>query len=49
VIFGAGAVAARMDGMDGNGALWLLTAFAAAACLLSPFAAAGAVRANMSN
>jgi len=49
VIFGAGAVAARMDGMDGNGALGLLSAFAAAACLLSPFAAAGAVRANMSN
>src|SRR5471032_198426 len=47
VIFGAGAVAARMDGMGGNGALGLLAAFAVAACLLSPFAAAASVRLNL--
>jgi heme exporter protein B len=47
VIFGAGAVAAWMDGTGGGEALWLLAAFAAAACLLSPFAAAGAVRLNL--
>ena len=47
VIFGAGSVAAVMDGMAANGALGLLAAFSAAACLLSPFAAAGAVRSNL--
>src|ERR1700742_3506307 len=46
VIFGAGSVAALMDGMAPGGALGLLAAFALAACLLSPFAAAGAVRLN---
>jgi heme exporter protein B len=49
VIFGAGSVAALMDGMPPAGALGLLAAFAAAACLLSPFAAAGAVRLNLTN
>jgi heme exporter protein B len=47
VIFGAGAVAATMDGLGGQGALELLTAFSAAAVLLSPFAAAACVRLNL--
>jgi heme exporter protein B len=47
VIFGAGAVAARMDGNPSSGALGLLAAFALAACLLSPFAAAASVRLNL--
>jgi heme exporter protein B len=47
VIFGAGSVAAVMDGMAPGGGLGLLAAFAVAACLLSPFAAAGAVRSNL--
>ncbi len=47
VIFGAGSVAAVMDGMAPSGGLGLLAAFAVAACLLSPFAAAGAVRLNL--
>ncbi len=47
VIFGAGSVAAQMDGMAPSGGLALLAAFAVAACLLSPFAAAGAVRLNL--
>jgi heme exporter protein B len=47
VIFGAGSVAAVMDGMAPGGGLGLLAAFSAAACLLSPFAAAGAVRSNL--
>ena len=47
VIFGAGAVAAWIDGTGGEGALSLLAAFAVAACLLSPFAAADAVRVNL--
>src|ERR1700742_198742 len=47
VIFGGGSVAALMDGAPPSGALGLLAAFAAAACLLSPFAAAGAVRLNL--
>ena len=47
VIFGAGSVAALMDGMQPGGGLILLAAFAAAACLLSPFAAAAAVRLNL--
>ena len=47
VIFGAGSVAAVMDGMGPSGGLGLLAAFSAAACLLSPFAAAGAVRSNL--
>jgi heme exporter protein B len=46
VIFGSGAVAARLDGVDSDG-LWLLLAFSAAACLLSPFAAAASVRLNL--
>jgi heme exporter protein B len=46
VIFGAGAVAATMDGLGGRGALELLAAFSAAAVLLSPFAAAASVRLN---
>jgi heme exporter protein B len=47
VIFGAGAVAARMDASVGDGALGLLAAFSLAACLLSPFAAAASVRLNL--
>ena len=47
VIFGAGAVAQVAGGDAPAGGLALLTAFAAAACLLSPFAAAGAVRVNL--
>ena len=46
VIFGAGAVSAALDGMASDG-LWLLLAFSAAACLLSPFAAAASVRLNL--
>ena len=47
VIFGAGAVAAALDGIA-NGALWFLAAFSFAAVLLSPFAVAAAVRLNIS-
>ena len=47
VIFGAGAVAATMDGLGGQGGLELLAAFAGAAVLLSPFAAAASVRLNL--
>ena len=46
VIFGAGAVTAALDHLS-NGALGLLSAFAAAAVLLSPFAAATCVRLNL--
>jgi heme exporter protein B len=46
VIFGAGAVLAALDGLA-NGALWLLAAFSLAAILLSPFAAAAALRVNL--
>jgi len=46
VIFGAGAVTAALDHLS-NGALGLLSAFAAAAVLLSPFAAAACVRLNL--
>src|SRR6201996_7123511 len=49
VIFGAGSVAEWMDGTPPSGGLMLLAAFAVAACLLSPFAAAGAVRLNLSS
>ena len=49
VIFGAGAVAAVSDGLDGTSALELLGAFAVGAVLLSPFAAAASVRLNLSN
>jgi heme exporter protein B len=49
VIFGAGAVAARLDGTRPGEGLMLLAAFAIAACLLSPFAAAAGVRLNLSN
>jgi heme exporter protein B len=48
VIFGSGAVSAALDGMASDG-LWLLLAFSAAACLLSPFAAAASVRLNLSS
>jgi heme exporter protein B len=47
VIFGAGAVAAVSDGLSGTGGLELLGAFAMAAVLLSPFAAAASVRLNL--
>jgi heme exporter protein B len=46
VIFGAGAVLAALDGLA-NGAIWFLAAFSLAAVLLSPFAAAAAVRLNL--
>jgi ABC-type transport system involved in cytochrome c biogenesis permease component len=46
VIFGSAAVSAKLDGMASDG-LWLLLAFSAAACLLSPFAAAASVRLNL--
>jgi len=46
VIFGSGAVSATLDGLASDG-LWLLLAFSAAACLLSPFAAAASVRLNL--
>ncbi len=47
VIFGAGAVLGTLDGLA-NGALWLLAAFALFSTVLSPFAAAAAVRLNIS-
>jgi heme exporter protein B len=47
VIFGAGAVALTLDGLGGANALGLLAAFAFAAVLLSPFAAAASVRLNL--
>jgi heme exporter protein B len=46
VIFGAGAVLSVLDGLS-NGALLLLAAFSFAACVLSPFATAAAVRLNL--
>lgn len=46
VIFGAGAVQAMLDGIS-DGALFFLGAFSLAATLLSPFAAAAAVRLNL--
>ena len=46
VIFGAGAVQAMLDGIS-DGALFFLAAFSLAATLLSPFAAAAAVRLNL--
>ncbi len=46
VIFGAGAVLAAI-GHVANGALWLLAAFSLVAVLLSPFAAAAALRLNL--
>jgi heme exporter protein B len=46
IIFGAGAVLAAIDGLA-NGAMWLLAAFSLAAALLSPFAAAAALRLNL--
>jgi heme exporter protein B len=45
VIFGSGAVIAALDGLA-NGAFPLLAAFSLASVLLSPFAAAAAVRLN---
>jgi heme exporter protein B len=46
VIFGAGAVQSTLDGLS-DGALLFLSAFSVAATLLSPFAAAAAVRLNL--
>jgi heme exporter protein B len=46
VIFGAGAVTSVLDHLS-NGALGLLAGFAAAAVILSPFAAAACVRLNL--
>jgi heme exporter protein B len=47
VIFGAGAVSLALDGLEAQNALGLLAAFAFAAVLLSPFAAAASVRLNL--
>lgn len=47
VIFGAGAVALSLDSLASANALGLLAAFAFAAMLLSPFAAAAGVRLNL--
>jgi heme exporter protein B len=47
VIFGAGAVLAKFEGID-NGAIWFLAACSAAAVLLAPFVAAAALRLNFS-
>jgi len=47
VIFGAGFVGSTIDGIQ-NGAIWLLSAFSLAAVLLSPFAAASAIRIALS-
>jgi heme exporter protein B len=46
VIFGAGSVLAVLDDLS-SGALLLLAAFSLAACVLSPFASAAAVRLNL--
>jgi heme exporter protein B len=46
VIFGAGSVAAALDGVS-NGAFAFLCAFSLAGSLLSPFVAAAAVRLNL--
>ncbi len=48
VIFGSGAVLAALDAMS-NGALTLLAAFSVLAVVLSPFAAAAAVRLNLAS
>ena len=47
VIFGAGAVSLALDSLEAQNALGLLAAFAFAAVLLSPFAAAASVRLNL--
>jgi heme exporter protein B len=47
VIFGAGAVSLALDQLVVQNALGLLAAFAFAAVLLSPFAAAASVRLNL--
>jgi heme exporter protein B len=47
MIFGAGAVSLALDGLAAGNALGLLAAFAFAAVLLSPFAAAASVRLNL--
>jgi heme exporter protein B len=46
VIFGSGAVLAVQDGLA-NGALYFLAAFSLVSVVLSPFAAAAAVRLNL--
>lgn len=46
VIFGSGAVLARLDGIS-NGAFYFLAAFSLLSVVLSPFAAAAAVRLNL--
>ena len=48
VIFGTGAVQSQLDGIS-DGAILFLTAFSVAATLLSPFAAAAAVRLNLAD
>jgi heme exporter protein B len=46
VIFGAGGVAAALDGLS-SGALGLLAAFSLAATLISPFVAAAGLRLHL--
>src|SRR5436305_1422656 len=46
VIFGAGAVLAKLDRVE-NGAIWFLAAFSAVAVLLSPFVAVAALGLNL--
>jgi len=47
VIFGAGAILAKLDGIE-NGAMWFLAAVSTVAVLLSPFVAAAGLRLNLS-
>ena len=47
VIFGAGTVLAKLDGLE-NGAIWFLAAFSVVAVLMAPFVAAAALRLNLS-
>jgi heme exporter protein B len=47
VIFGAGAVLARLDGLA-NGAIWFLAAFSIVAVVVAPFVTAMALRLNVS-
>ena len=47
VIFGAGAILAKLDGLE-NGAIWFLAALSAVAVLVAPMVAAAALRLNLS-
>jgi heme exporter protein B len=46
VIFGAGTVLARLDGIE-NGAIWLLAAFSTVAVIVAPFVTAMALRLSL--